>query len=209
MALVLMLPLTGHAADFRGFASPGPMGVILFQECLGNKPASRVVKVEDETKDGAFSEGLVAVNKIMLNPGRPIYVEFRGQGSGQLIKAQEFQRAVGTFENCAAAEPIAAGVNLWAAGDAWRLTANSSAASFDRPGGRPVRFPVAPFAAKSQDESKETTRTIDAWSSLDGGTVRVEITPGLCSDGRSETAYGATAVLRYGSRTYEGCAARF
>ena len=44
---------------------------------------------------------------------------------------------------------------------------------------------------------------------LDGGTVRVELTAEMCSDGRSETAYGAKVVLRYGSRTYEGCAARF
>ena len=206
--LLLMSPLATQAADFRGFASPGPMGVILFQECQGRQPAARVVKVEDATKDGAFSEGLGAVSRIMLNPGRPIYVEFAGERGGQSIRAQQFQRAVGTFENCAAVELIAAGTQLWAAGEApaWRLVANAGAATLDRPGAKPVRFPAAPFAAR---RAGTETRTIDAWSPQDGGSVRLEITPRMCSDGRSETAYGATAVLRYGSLTYEGCAARF
>jgi uncharacterized membrane protein len=31
----------------------------------------------------------------------------------------------------------------------------------------------------------------------------------MCSDGRSETAYGATVFVRYGSQSFEGCAARF
>ena len=69
-----------------------------------------------------------------------------------------------------------------------------------------MRFPAAPFLAPPKGAG---TRVIDAWSSLDGGTVRVEITEQMCSDGRSETAYGATVMLRYGSRSYEGCAARF
>jgi uncharacterized membrane protein len=73
-----------------------------------------------------------------------------------------------------------------------------------------VRFPPGPFGAKSRgDQDGPTTRIIDAWSPLDGGTVRVELTAEMCSDGRSETAYGAKVMLRYGSRTYEGCAARF
>ena len=68
------------------------LGVILFQECQGTKPAARVVGVEDATQDNVFSEGLIAVNKIMLKRGSPIYVEFRGRPSGKTIKAQEFQR---------------------------------------------------------------------------------------------------------------------
>jgi uncharacterized membrane protein len=49
----------------------------------------------------------------------------------------------------------------------------------------------------------------DAWSPQDGGSIRLELTEELCSDGRSESAFGARVTLRYGSTTYEGCAARF
>jgi uncharacterized membrane protein len=80
------------------------------------------------------------------------------------------------------------------------------AAQLERPGEKPVRFAASPFLAPFKGEGP---RVVDAWSSLDGGTVRVEITEEMCSDGRSETAYGARVMLRYGSRSYEGCAARF
>ena len=187
------------------------MGLILFQECRGSTPAPRVVKVEDATQDGTLSAGIEAVRRIMLNAGRPLYVEFRGDAAGQAIKARQFQRAVGTVDSCAAAAPIAPGVQLLAAGDdpTWRFVATAAAATLERPGERAVRFPAGPFGAKPRSEQDGSTRVIDAWSALDGGTVRAELTAGMCSDGRSETAYGAKAVMRYGSRTYEGCAARF
>ena len=93
---MILVPAAALAADFRGFASAGPMGLILFQECRGSAPAARVVKVEDATQDGTFSAGIEAVRRIMLNAGRPLYVEFSGDASGQAIKARQFQRAVGT-----------------------------------------------------------------------------------------------------------------
>lgn len=209
--LMILVPAAALAADFRGFASAGPMGLILFQECRGTAPAPRVVKVEDATQDGTFSAGIEAVRRIMLNAGRPLYVEFSGDASGQAIKARQFQRAVGTFQSCAAAAPIAAGVQLLAAGDdpTWRFAATTAAATLERPGAKAVRFPPGPFGAKPRSEQDGSSRIIDAWSALDGGTVRVELTAQMCSDGRSETAYGAKIMLRYGSRTYEGCAARF
>jgi len=208
---MILVPAAGLAADFRGFASAGPMGLILFQECRGSAPAARVVKIEDATQDGTFSAGIEAVRRIMLNAGRPLYVEFNGDASGQAIKARQFLRAVGTFQSCAAAAPIAPGVQLLAAGEdpTWRLVATAAAATLERPGEKAVRFPPGPFNAKPRQDLDGATRIIDAWSALDGGTVRVELTAEMCSDGRSETAYGAKVVLRYGSRTYEGCAARF
>ena len=44
---------------------------------------------------------------------------------------------------------------------------------------------------------------------LEPSHLDLEITEQMCSDGHSETAYGATAFVRIGSRTFEGCAARF
>jgi uncharacterized membrane protein len=67
-------------------------------------------------------------------------------------------------------------------------------------------LPAAPFGSPAADGKM---RVYDAWSSQDGGTVRIELTEEMCSDGRSETAYGARVTLRYGSRSFEGCAARF
>jgi hypothetical protein len=49
----------------------------------------------------------------------------------------------------------------------------------------------------------------DAWSSRDGGTIRLEVTEELCLEERTETAYGARVALRYASTSVEGCAARF
>jgi uncharacterized membrane protein len=69
-----------------------------------------------------------------------------------------------------------------------------------------VRFPGAPFKTSAADGK---ARVYDAWSPQDGGTVRIEFVEEMCSDGRSETAYGARVTLRYGSRSFEGCAARF
>lgn len=203
------LPLLASAAEFRGFASPGPLGVTLFQECRGKMPGRELVKVDDATPEGALSAGLDAVRRIMLDSGRPIFVEFRGSAAAGGIKATQFVRAVGTVEACAAAMvDLPAGTRLWAAGlePTWQLTVGAREARLERPGMKPVRFPAAPFTATA---GQATPLTIDAWSSLDGGTVRMEITEQMCSDGSSETAYGARATLRYGSTMYEGCAARF
>lgn len=204
-----VLPSLAGAAEFRGFASPGPLGVTLFQECRGKAPGRSLAKIDDATPEGALSAGLDEVRKIMLESGRPIYVEFRGSAAAGEIKASQFVRAIGTIESCAAAQSdLPAGTRLWAAGldPTWQLVVGPREARLERPGARPVRFPAAPFTAPA---APGATRTIDAWSSLDGGTVRMEIIEQLCSDGASETAYGARATLRFGSTTYEGCAAGF
>jgi hypothetical protein len=118
------------------------MGLILFQECRGSAPAARVVKVEDATQEGTFSAGIEAVRRIMLNAGLPLYVEFSGDASGQAIKARQFQRAVGTFQSCAAAAPIASGVQLLSAGEdpTWRFGATTAAATLERPGDKRCVF---------------------------------------------------------------------
>ena len=71
-----------HAADLRGFASLGLNGLILFQPCEGKTLSARTLKVEDATPDTALSAGIDDVRKIMLESGRPLYVEFRGDDCG-------------------------------------------------------------------------------------------------------------------------------
>jgi uncharacterized membrane protein len=207
--LVAVAPTAAAAADFRGFASAGPFGVLLFQECRGKQVSPSLLKIEDETPDAALSAGVAEVRAIMMDPARPLYVEFRGQMAGRDLKALQFHRAIGTVESCVdAPADIRGAPRLWAGGQepTWQLVVSGREARLERPGEKPVRFPVAPFVAPAKSA---TIRTIDAWSALDGGTVHVEITEQMCTDGRSETAYGTTVMLRYGSRTYEGCAARF
>lgn len=193
------------AAEWRGFASAGPLGVILFQPCEGPKLSARTLSIDDQTPDTALSAGMTDVRQIMLDSGRPLYVEFVGDAAGRGVKARRFWRAAGTVTACSEV-PTAPGARLRASGEepGWRLTVTAAEARFERMGARPVRFPAAPFLAAKGDP-----RVIDAWSAADGGTVRVEVSEQMCSDGRSETASGARVTLRYGSQTFEGCADRF
>jgi len=203
-ALITATP--SAAADLRGFASAGPFGVMLFQPCEGRKVAARALKVDDATPDGALTAGFESVRKIMLDPGRPLYVEFRGDSVGLAVKANRFRRAVGTVEDCFSTP--APGTRLFAIGDEppWQFVLGGSGGRLERPGEQPVRFPAAAFAHPILAGG---VRIFDAWSPQDGGTIRLEVTEELCSDGRSETAYGARATLRYGSVSYEGCAALY
>ena len=207
-AMTLASP-AATAADLRGFASLGLNGLILFQPCEGRKLSPRTLKVEDATPDAALTAGIDDVRKIMLESGRPLYVEFRGDVAGLVATARQFQRALGTVASCdGAPTDIAAGTRLAAAGEdpSWRFVLTSGGGQLVRPGQKPVRFPAAAFAALAKPSS---SRVVDAWSPQDGGSIRLELTEELCSDGRSESAFGARATLRYGSTTYEGCAARF
>lgn len=198
---------SASATELSGFASAGPMGVILFQPCAGKSVSPRTLRIEDESPDAALTAGILDVRRIMLDSGRPLYVEFRGDASGLLVKARQFRRASGTIDSCADAGDIPAKATLWAAGDdpSWRLVAGAADARLERAGVAPVRFPATAFASRGT----KSPRVIDAWSAQDGGSVHVEISEEMCSDGRSETAYGASVSIRYGSRTYQGCAARF
>ncbi len=199
----------GTAAELRGFASLGLNGLILFQPCDGRKLSPRTLKIEDATPDAALTAGIDDVRKIMLESGRPLYVELRGDVAGLVATARQFQRALGTVANCdSAPTDIAAGTRLVASGEdpSWRFVLTSGGGQLVRPGQKPVRFPAAAFAALAKPSP---TRVVDAWSPLDGGSIRIELTEELCSDGRSESAFGARATLRYGSTSYEGCAARF
>lgn len=208
LAMALAVP-AATAAELRGFASLGLNGLILFQPCEGRKLAPRTLRVEDATPDTALTAGIDEVRRIMLESGRPLYVELRADVAGLVATARQFQRALGTVASCASAPTdIAAGTRLWAAGDdpSWRFVLSPSGGQLERPGQKPVRFPAAAFAAPAKPSP---ARVIDAWSPLDGGSIRLELTEGLCSDGRSESAFGARATLRYGSTTFEGCAARF
>lgn len=197
------------AADFRGFVSDGPAGLLVFQPCRGASIASRTFKVSDKSPDAALTAGAAAVRQVMEDKSRPLYVEFVGEGSGNVLTVRRFQRAIGHILACASApKDIAAGTRLQASGaeTGWRFVATPGGAQLELAPGNPVRFPAAAFASPAKPGR---TQVFDAWSARDGGTIRVEVTEELCLEEPTETASGARVALRYAGTSVEGCSARF
>lgn len=196
------------AADFRGFVSDGPAGLLVFQSCQGASLAKQAFRLADKSPDMALTAGAAAVRQVMEDSGRPLYVEFAGEAAGGVITVRRFQRAIGHIQACAnAPTDIAAGTRLHASGaeSGWRFVATSGGARLELAPGKPVRFPGGPFASKAPGR----TQVFDAWSTQDGGTIRVEVAEELCLEEGTETASGARVMLRYASTSVEGCAARF
>jgi hypothetical protein len=197
------------AADFRGFVTDGPAGLLLFQTCQGASLSKQLLRVSDKSPDTALTAGVTAVRQVMQDRERPLYVEFAGDGNGGGVTVRRFHRAIGHIASCERApKDIAPGTRLRAAGelDSWTFVADAAGARLRLAGGKPVRFPAAAFAP-----SREWTRTqvFDAWSPADGGTVRIEVTEEVCLHEGSETASGGRVTLRYVTSSVDGCAMRF
>ncbi|MGB2817899.1 MAG: hypothetical protein WBC37_11815 [Burkholderiaceae bacterium] len=196
------------AADFRGFVSDGPAGLLVFQPCVGASLGRQVFKVSDKSRNTALTAGASAVRQVMEDASRPLYVEFAGEASGDSLIVRRFHRAIGHIVACASApKDIAPATVLQASGadPSWRFIATANGAQLELASGKTVRFPADPF----KPTKAASTQVFDAWSSRDGGTVRVEITEEMCLEERTETASGARVALRYASTSVEGCAARF
>jgi uncharacterized membrane protein len=197
------------ASDMRGFVSQGIGDVLLFSACEGGRLATKKMRLLDKTTDAILGAGLHEVRQMMLEPERGIYAEFDGDIAGIVVTARRLQRVVGHIESCAAAPRSTKTARIFAHGEQpfWRLVVTAEGAQLEMEGQKkPVRFP---FAAFKSPVMADNVRIYDAWSSQDGGTVRVEVEEQMCSDGRSETATGAKVTLRYGSQSFEGCATRF
>lgn len=196
------------AADFRGFVSDGPAGLLVFQPCQGASLGRQMFRVSDKSPDTALTAGASAVRQVMEDASRPLYVEFAGEASGNALTVRRFHRAIGHVLACAnAPRDIPPGTALHASGAeaGWSFIATPAGAQLVLAPGKTVRFPAAAFKpAKSGG-----TQVFDAWSARDGGTIRVEVTERLCLEERTETAAGARVTLRYSSTSVEGCAARF
>jgi hypothetical protein len=196
------------AAELRGFVSDGPAGLLAFQRCEGAALAKALERLSDKTPDTALTAAVAAVRRVMEDPDRPLYVEFSADAAGGVLAVRRFYRAIGHVGGCAEApKDIAAGVRLHAAGanPGWKLVAGAGGARLELAPGKAVRFPAGPFAAPAAGRSQ----VFDAWSAVDGGTIRVEIAEEVCLDEQAETATGARVALRYATSAYEGCAARF
>ena len=216
MFLFCALALTataGVAADLRGFVSEGAAGVLQFQFCNGPVLGRELFPIEDKTPNGALRQGVGAVRQIMLRRYQPLYVEARGERGKTNATAYQFQRALGTVESCKALpRDIQSNVRLLATGQAptWRLVVTDATALLELPDKVSMKLPAAAFKAAATDQTaKETLPRSYETQSADGTAIRVEINPQMCTDGRSETAYGARVTLRVEKRVFQGCAARF
>jgi hypothetical protein len=196
------------AAEFRGFVSDGPAGLLVFRACRGTVLAGQTFKVSDKSPATALTAGASAVRQVMEDPSRPLYVEFIGESDGKTVTVRRFQRAVGHILACAGMpKDVVPGTTFHASGadTPWRFVATTAGAQLELGPGRTVRFPPAAFVPAESGRKQ----VLDAWSSRDGGTIRVEVTEEVCLDEQTETASGARVALRYASTSVEGCAVRF
>ena len=203
----------GVAADLRGFVSEGGAGVLQFQFCNGSVLGRELFPIEDKTPNGSLRQGVGAVRKIMLNRYRPLYAEVRGERGKTNATAYQFQRALGTVESCKALpRDIQSNVRLLATGEApsWRVVVTDTTAVLDLPDKVSMKLPAAAFkpAGTEQTAKEKVPRTYEVPSA--GGTpIRVEVSPQMCTDGRSETAYGARVTVRVEKHVLQACASRF
>lgn len=208
--LATALTLPGLAAaqtglDLRGFALESPTGLV-FTRC-GNSVA---LNVEDKSPNGALGKAIAAVRPVMSQQDRPIYVELRGTVSGKSLSVVRLYRVIGHVADCTALPTdLPPNVLLAATGtqSPWGFVATPAGASLRRLGLPQVRFPGSAFAKPSVVDGG--TRTFDAWSQLDGGTLRIQFVEGLCLNLGAEAAYGASVTARLGAETFEGCAIRY
>ncbi len=149
----------------------------------------------------------------MLRRYQPLYVEARGERGKTNATVYQFQRALGTVESCKALpRDIPSNVRLLASGQApnWRLVVSNAAAVLELPDKVSMKLPTAAFKAAGTDQTvKETLPRAYDIQSADGKTVSIEVNPQMCTDGRSESAYGARITVRFEKRSLQGCAARF
>ena len=174
--------------------------------------SQQLFPIDDKTPNGSLRAGVAAVRQIMLHRYRPLYVEMRGERTKTNTTVYQFQRAVGTVESCKVLpRDIASSVSLLATGQmpSWRLVV-TDAAVLELPDKVSIKLPAAAFkAAGTAPTSMENiARNFDT-QSVDGTPIRIEVNPLMCSDGRSETAYGARVTVRIEKRVLQGCAARF
>jgi uncharacterized membrane protein len=187
--------------------------VLQYQPCNGAVMSQQLFPIDDKTPNSSLRSGVGAVRQIMLHRYRPLYVEMRGERGKANATAYQFQRAVGTIESCKTLpRDIASNVRLLASGDgpSWRLVVTDATAVLELPDKVSIKLPAAPFKAASSDQTaKEAIARTYEMQSSDGIPIRVEVNPQMCTDGRSETSYGARVTVRLDKRTLQGCAARF
>jgi uncharacterized membrane protein len=201
------------AGDLRGFISEGGAGVLQYQPCNGAVMSQQLFPIDDKTPNGSLRSGVGAVRQIMLHRYRPLYVEMRGERGKTNVTAYQFQRAMGTVESCKSLpRDIPSNVRLLASGEGpfWRLVVTDATAVLELPDKVSITLRPSVFMGAGSDKGarEALVRTYEA-QTTDDIPNRIEVNPQMCTDGKSETAYGARVSVRSGKSVLQGCAARF
>jgi uncharacterized membrane protein len=207
-ALACMVTAPLHASDIppsvamSGFAKY-EFNKWLFRSCTGSGKTSTLqaqgLPFIDATPERVLFTSIQQGWKQSAEPLRGVYLEFAGFTENGRVTATDMQRSLGWVDSCAQRPSnIAPGARLWAAGNepGWSFVVDGKVATF-RTLDAVLKFPAE--AAKSS----EGTITYVAESA--GDRIRVELTPGLCSDTMSEAAFGRRAVAAVRGALYTGC----
>jgi uncharacterized membrane protein len=175
----------------------------LFRSCVGGGKKAvltpRGQPIIDATDGGLLFKAIQQRWQQSADPQRGIYLEFAGYTENGRVMATRLQRSLGWVGVCAERPTnIPAGARLWAAGNepSWNFVYDGQRASLRLADGvlqRPVRL------------LQEAGRTVTYATDSSAGSLRVEFTPGLCSDTMSEAAFGYRVVAAAKGGLYTGC----
>ena len=175
----------------------------LFRRCIGNGKTStlelRGAPFVDATPGRLLFTAVQERWRQSADPLRGIYLEFAGYAENGRITATELHRSLGWVASCAERPTnLAASARLWAAGNepAWSFVVDGKAATFKTPDG------VRSFQANAIRQDGDIVLYESGNASV---RIRVELSPGLCSDTMSEAAFGRRAVVAIDRTFYTGC----
>ena len=175
----------------------------LFRSCVGGGKKAVLTPqgqpIIDATDGGLLFKAIQQRWQQSADPQRGIYLEFAGYTENGRVTATRLQRSLGWVGVCAERPTnIPAGARLWAAGNepSWNFVYDGQRASLRLADGvlqRPVRL------------LQEAGGTVTYATDSSAGPLRVEFTPGLCSDTMSEAAFGYRVVAAAKGGLYTGC----
>jgi len=175
----------------------------LFRPCIGTGKAAKLagqgLPFIDATPDRVLFTAIQQRWQQSADPLRGVFLEFAGYTEGGRVTATDLQRSLGWVESCAQRPAnVPAGALLWASGNEpfWSFVADAQDAAFRTPEAT-LKLPAARL---------RTAGGTVAYDAMHEGTrIRVELSPGLCSDTMSEAAFGRRAVVALRGQLYTGC----
>lgn len=175
----------------------------LFRPCIGTGKAAKLaaqgMPFIDATRERVLFTAIQQRWQQSADPLRGVFLEFAGYVEGERVTATDLQRSLGWVESCAQRPAnVPAGARLWASGNEpfWNFVADAQGAAFRTPEAT-LKLPAAAL--------READGAVAYDAVHEGQRIRVELSPGLCSDTMSEAAFGRRAVVALGGRLYTGC----
>lgn len=175
----------------------------LFRPCVGSSKKAALAPqgqpIIDATDGGLLFKAIQQRWQQSADPQRGIYLELAGYAENGRVTATRLQRSLGWVGACAERPTnIPSVARLWAAGNepSWSFVYDGQHASLR------VTDGVLQVPARLLQEAG---RTVAFAADSIAGPLRVEFTPGLCSDTMSEAAFGYRVVAAVKGGLYAGC----